>query len=89
MVVGQLTKASPESETTFKSLAIKFLCEYGCAIKLTKDKEHSPINIQIISLEQWEMGALNSSSRGLQLINSGGQSSVFIPTLFNHSQSLS
>lgn len=49
-VLTSLTRASSESQPTHKSMIIQFMCEYGCAIKLTKDKEHSPINIQIISL---------------------------------------
>jgi hypothetical protein len=56
-IVESLTKSSPQSEASSKSLIIKFMCEYGCVIKLTKDKEHSPINIQIIMLEKWATGA--------------------------------
>jgi hypothetical protein len=71
-VIDHLTKASPDSEASFSSLAIKFLCEYGCAIILTKDKEYSPINIKIISLEQWATGANDWKADKLELINPAG-----------------
>lgn len=60
IVAQSLKKSSLYSEDDEKSLVIKFMCEYGCAIKLTKDKEHSPINIQIILLEKWATGAHNA-----------------------------
>ena len=88
-VIDSLTKASPHSEPNFKSLKIKFMCKYGCAIKITKEKEHSPINIQIISLEQWATGANDWKAKGLELVNPAGQSSLFAPTLAMHSSNLS
>lgn len=88
-IINQLTKASPSSEPNSRSLSIKFLCEYGSAIKLTKEKEHSPINIQVISLEQWATGANDWKAKKLELVNPAGQSSLFTPTLSMHSSELS
>ena len=45
------------------------MCEYGCAIKLRKDEEHSPINIEIILLEKWSTGAHSASANSLEFVN--------------------
>jgi hypothetical protein len=64
------------------------MCEIGCAIKLTKDKKHSPINTQIIMLEKWSTGAHDCGAQKLEFVNPEGQSSIFTPTLSIHSQNL-
>lgn len=76
-----MTKSSKKSKDNYNSLAVNFFCEYGSAIKMTKDEKYSPINSKIISLEGWETNSHDWRAKKLQLVNPKDKAPIYLPTV--------
>lgn len=66
-IYRNLTRAaSAQKEDDRVSLYIKWLCEFGCALLITKEKDESQIQLKLIAPESWSTGASSSKSSSME-----------------------
>lgn len=86
-VVNKLAKSKKSFGNSTTGIYLKFMCAYGCALILSKQKKQSPISLELIVPDEWSTGA-KSASEQLEFCEPKHYNSIFTPQLLSYDRTL-
>ena len=87
-ILKTLAKSKKDLKELTTGLYVKFMCEYGCALIISKQKIESSISVEIILPEEWSSSSNSCKASKLQYCEPKGESSVYTPQLAEYQSNL-